>query len=630
MKLHIIGETGEIMKGLLELEGILNFILAEAGVTVAVEKVDMGLSVSCGIVEGKPNYRITYSRLPEFFRAFSILLDAVKNGNTDIAVNEKAAFETCGISIDLSRNAVLKVSTFQDVVRRIALMGLNSILLYTEDTYRMEKYPYFGYMRGAYSEDELLEMVDYAEIFGIEAIPNIQTLGHLESTLRWSYSYDMQDTKGVLLIDEPKTYAFIEEMFKVTRRCYKTNKIFIGMDEAHGVGTGNYLALHGYEDRFTLLTRHLGRVMEIAEKYGFTPTMCSDMFFRLGSKENRYYDLDAKIPEDIQDHIPEGVRLIYWDYYHETEDFYDTMIENHKVLGRNIVFEGCVWTCNTFAINYGKTFAASKPGLASCRKNGITDVFACLWGDDGTESSLYTALLGFQLYAEYNYSGDVSDAHLRKMFKICTGYDMDVFLLLDVDNFDPVETQGILALTVSKQLLVQDILQGLMDKSFENLHFRDHFKQVYENLLNAPNQGDLEYLFDYMRKYAKAVYKKSDLGIRLTKAYKENDREALAALVEEIADAKAALLEFVDALAGVWYRNNKPFGFDRLDLRLGGVAARMDRAVSRVNQYLNGDTPIIEELEEERLIFNGVDNPFAYRTFSEKFMTVSHPPLGIN
>ena len=630
MKLHIIGETGEIMKGLLELEGILNFILAEAGVTVAVEKVDMGLSVSCGIVEGKPNYRITYSRLPEFFRAFSILLDAVKNGNTDIAVNEKAAFETCGISIDLSRNAVLKVSTFQDVVRRIALMGLNSILLYTEDTYRMEKYPYFGYMRGAYSEDELLEMVDYAEIFGIEAIPNIQTLGHLESTLRWSYSYDMQDTKGVLLIDEPKTYAFIEEMFKVTRRCYKTNKIFIGMDEAHGVGTGNYLALHGYEDRFTLLTRHLGRVMEIAEKYGFTPTMCSDMFFRLGSKENRYYDLDAKIPEDIQDHIPEGVRLIYWDYYHETEDFYDTMIENHKVLGRNIVFEGCVWTCNTFAINYGKTFAASKPGLASCRKNGITDVFACLWGDDGTESSLYTALLGFQLYAEYNYSGDVSDAHLRKMFKICTGYDMDVFLLLDVDNFDPVETQGILALTVSKQLLVQDILQGLMDKSFENLHFRDHFKQVYENLLNAPNQGDLEYLFDYMRKYAKAVYKKSDLGIRLTKAYKENDREALAALVEEIADAKAALLEFVDALAGVWYRNNKPFGFDRLDLRLGGVAARMDRAVSRVNQYLNGETPNIEELEEERLIFNGVDNPFAYRTFSEKFMTVSHPPLGIN
>ena len=602
MKLHFIGETNEVMKGLTELEGVLDFALTDEGVAVAVEKAERGLSISCEVIEGKANYRITYSRLPEFFRAFSILLDAVKNGKTDINVKETAAFETCGISIDLSRNAVLKVSTFQDVVRRIALMGLTSILLYTEDTYRMEKYPYFGYMRGAYSEEELREMVDYAEIFGIEAIPNIQTLGHLESTLRWSYSYDMQDTSRVLLIDEPKTYEFIEEMFKVTRRCYKTNKIFIGMDEAHGVGSGNFMALHGYEDRFTLLTRHLSRIMEIAEKYGFTPTMCSDMFFRLGSKENLYYDLEAKIPEDIQDHIPEGVRLIYWDYYHETEDFYDTMIKNHKILGRNIVFQGCVWTCNTFAINYGKTFAATKPGLASCRKNGITDVFACLWGDDGMESSLYTALLGFQLYAEYNYSGDVSDEHLRKMFKICTGYDMDAFLLLDVDNFTPEQTQGILALTVSKQILVQDVLQGLMDKSFENQHFRDHFSQVYENLLKVPNQGDMEYLFDYMRKYAKAVCKKSDLGIRLTKAYKENDRETMGALTAEIADAKAALLEFVEALAGVWYRNNKPFGFDRLDLRFGGVAARMDRAILRVNQYLNGEIPCIEELEEERLI----------------------------
>ncbi len=627
MKLHFIGETNEVTKGLLELEGILDFAVADIGVPVAVEKVVKGLSVSCEVVDGKPNYRIAYSRLPEFFRGLSILVDAVKTNKTDIAISETAAFETCGISIDLSRNAVLKVSTFKDITRRIALMGLTSILLYTEDTYRMEKYPYFGYMRGAYSEDELREMVDYAEIFGIECIPCIQTLGHLESALRWKYTQDMQDTNAVLLIDEPKTYEFIEEMFKVSRRCYKTNRIFIGVDEAHGVGTGAFMSLHGYEDRFTILTRHLGRVIQIAEKYGFHCGMSSDMFFRLGSKDNWYYDLEAKIPEDIQDHIPEDITLVYWDYYHETEDFYDTMIENHKILGRNIVFQGCVWTCNTYAINYGKTFAASKPGLASCRKNGIKDVYACLWGDDGMESSIYTALLGFQLYAEYNYSGDVSDEHLREMFKICTGYDMDAYLLLDVDNFTAEQTQGILALTVSKQILVQDILQGLMDKSFENMHFREHFKQVYENLLNAPNQGDMEYLFDYMRKYARAVYKKADLGIDLTRAYRENDREAMTALLEEIADAKTALLEFVEALAGVWYRNNKAFGFDRLDLRLGGVAARMDRAILRVKQYLNGEISSIEELEEERLIYNCEPNPFAYRTFSEKYMTVSHPRI---
>ena len=625
--LHLIGKTDEVAQGLCELENILQFSLSEEGISVLVEKADNGLSVHCEVVDGQPKYHITYSRIPEFFRAFSILIHSVKNKITDVCVSETAAFENCGISIDLSRNAVLKVSTFKDIIRRIALMGLTSVILYTEDIYRMAKYPYFGYMRGAYSEEELREIVAYAEIFGIEAIPNIQTLGHLETTLRWGYARDMQDTCSVLLIDEPKTYEFIEEMFKVIRRCYKTEKIFIGMDEAHGVGTGNFLAINGYEDRFTILERHLTKVIDIAQKYDFTPAMFSDMFFRLGSKNGGYYDLEAKMPENIESYIPQNVSMIYWDYYHTDEEFYDVMIQNHKALGRNIVFEGCVWTCNTYAVNYGQTFVTTKAGLASCRKNHIKDVYATLWGDDGTESSIYTALLGFQLYAEYNYCDNVTDEHLRNMFTICTGCDMDAFLLLDVDNFDATETKGILALTVSKQLLLQDILLGLMDKSFENMNFKEHFKKVYERLSNVREQGELNYLFDFMRKYVKAVYTKSDIGIRLTRAYKENNREAMADIADEITEAIAAFGEFTEALADIWYQNNKPFGFERLDLRLGGVAARMERARERVVQYLNGDIQSIDELEEERLIYDGEENPYAYRTFSERYMSVSHPTM---
>lgn len=629
MKLHLMGATDEVMKGLLELESMLDFSLSADGAPIFIEKAENGLSVNSKVVGEKTEYHVTYSRIPEFFRAFAIVINAVKTNSSDISVNETAAFENCGISVDLSRNAVLKVSAFKDMIRRIALMGLTSVILYTEDVYRMDKYPYFGYMRGAYSEEELREIVDYAETFGIEAIPNIQTLGHLESTLRWSYADDMQDTCSVLLIDEPKTYEFIEEMFKVIRRCYKTDKIFIGMDEAHGVGTGRFLAINGYQDRFTILERHLGRVVEIAQKYDFSPAMFSDMFFRLGSENGYYYDTEAKMPENIEEYIPQNVSMVYWDYYHTDEAFYDAMIRNHRDLGRNIIFEGCVWTCNTYAVNYGQTFATAKAGLASCRKNNIKDVYATTWGDDGTESSVYNALLGFQLYAEYNYCENVTDEHLRKMFKICTGCDMDAFLLLDVDNFDASETDGILALTVSKQLLLQDILLGLMDKSFENMNFREHFEQVYEKLSKVQDQGELNYLFDLMRKYVKAVYKKSDIGIRLTKAYKENNREAMKNIVAEIADARAAFNDFTETYSEVWYKNNKPFGFERLDLRLGGVAARMDRAAERVTRYLNGDIQSIDELEEERLIYDGRENPYSYRTFSERYMSVSHPTMVI-
>ena len=38
-------------------------------------------------------------------------------------------------------------------------MGLNSMMLYTEDTYTVDNYPYFGYLRGRYSKEELKEIV---------------------------------------------------------------------------------------------------------------------------------------------------------------------------------------------------------------------------------------------------------------------------------------------------------------------------------------------------------------------------------------------------------------------------------------------------------------------------------------
>lgn len=49
--------------------------------------------------------------------------------------------------VDVSRNGVLTLQTAKDFIERIALMGLNMLMLYTEDTYQIEQYPWFGYMR---------------------------------------------------------------------------------------------------------------------------------------------------------------------------------------------------------------------------------------------------------------------------------------------------------------------------------------------------------------------------------------------------------------------------------------------------------------------------------------------------
>ena len=121
---------------------------------------------------------IRYGRKCDLFRAAALLNGKLQSGACTVSVSETPKFDTLGVMIDVSRGAVLKVETVKDVMRTIAKMGYNRMMLYTEDTFLVDTYPYFGYMRGAYTEEELKEIVSYGEKLGIECVPCIETLSH--------------------------------------------------------------------------------------------------------------------------------------------------------------------------------------------------------------------------------------------------------------------------------------------------------------------------------------------------------------------------------------------------------------------------------------------------------------------
>ena len=68
-----------------------------------------------------------------------------------------------GVMLDCSRNAVMKVEEIKNFAKILHDFGYNMIQLYTEDTYEIEEEPYFGYMRGRYTKQELKEVVEYCE-----------------------------------------------------------------------------------------------------------------------------------------------------------------------------------------------------------------------------------------------------------------------------------------------------------------------------------------------------------------------------------------------------------------------------------------------------------------------------------
>ena len=81
----------------------------------------------------------------------------------------------------------------------MAIFGMNMLMLYTEDTYEIEGYPFFGYQRGRYTNEELREIDDYAFDLGIEVIPCIQTFGHLGKFLRYKQHSNIAENDRVLL-----------------------------------------------------------------------------------------------------------------------------------------------------------------------------------------------------------------------------------------------------------------------------------------------------------------------------------------------------------------------------------------------------------------------------------------------
>ncbi|MGG1634251.1 beta-N-acetylhexosaminidase [Paenibacillus sp. FSL K6-3182] len=607
MKLRFEGHYAELMPGVKLLIKELGIDLQEDGLPVHIEASEGELEV--GLEQDKAYIR--YGQKHQFFRGLGLLIQHSRKSST-FHIREKQQFDQIGPMFDLSRNAVLTLDGFKSMLNKMALMGMSTVMLYMEDTYEIEGEPYFGYMRGRYTQAELKEIDDYADLFGIEAFPSIQTLAHLEEFLKWEPIKHYRDTKGALLVGDERTDKLIEKMIDAASSPFRSRKLHIGMDEAEELGRGKYLDLNGYESRFNIMTSHLEKVLEVARSRGLKPMMWSDMFLKLASGNgDEYYDKDTSIPEEMASRIPKDVDMVYWDYVHLEAEDYERVIANHRPLGCNLVFAGAVWIFNTFGVNYGLSLNASDVALQVCKQQGIREVYATMWGDDGNEGNPFAALLGLQLYAEHAYSEQKpTQEQLAERVKFCTGIEAEAFMQLkDLDEIPGSEPNNSKQSNPSKFLLYQDVLLGMFDKQIEGLDLDSHYANLELQIHNKRDKNAaLDYLFEMPEKLCTVLKLKSEIGITLKQAYDSKDDDKLRHLaMNELTAIAEAVRELRIAHRSQWLRMFKPFGWEVIDIRYGGVISRLDTASVRIMDYVEGRIARIEELEQERLVYSTVN-----------------------
>lgn len=513
-------------------------------------------------------------------------------------------YERFGVMLDMSRNGVMKVEEVKRFIDCISKMGYNMLELYTEDTYEIEGEPCFGYMRGRYTAKELKEIDNYALSHGVELIPCIQTLAHIHGILRYRLTYgSIIDVNDILLVDEPKTYALLDKMFATLAKNFTSRLVNIGMDEAHMVGLGKFLDKHGYQNRFEILTRHLNKVVEIAKKYGFVPHMWSDMFFRLALNGSYYADKDFTFSPTIVNAVPQDVELVYWDYYRKSKERFDIMFDAHKQFGRTVWFAGGAKTWEGFAPFNEQSLITQKPAMQSLRENGIKNVMITVWGDDGRECSYFAVLPS--LYAMRQYAdGNFDEYSIKKGFYEIFHVDYDDFMALDLPNVAGVKDANGREKSQNpcKTLFYADPFMGKYDALVEKskpIPYKEHAQTLAKK---AKSAGEYSYIFETLSALCSVLEIKSTLGVDTRRAYKSGDKNALTPVIEKYKTVEARLEIFYNTFYNLWHKENKAFGWEVFDVRLGGLKQRLKTCRAVLEAYANGEQDSIEELEEEVLL----------------------------
>lgn len=547
---------------------------------------------------------ISYSSLCAAFRGLTLVKQHANEEEFDITLNRN--FNSNGYMIDCSRNGVVKVDQLKDTVLMQALMGLDRLLLYTEDTYKLDKYPWFGYLRGGYSKDEIKEIVKYGEEFGVTLIPCIQTLGHLGRPLHWEPMIPLRDGPTTLLTGNEQVYELIEEMLKFCKECFHTNEIHIGMDESTEMGLGRYLQQNPYKDRVELFSEHLKRVISLTKKYGLEPMIWSDMYFRLGNKDEEYYR-ESPLPESTLKLIPEGIKLVYWDYYHSDKSIYDRMFQYHFQTKRPIAFAGGAWRWKGYTPAIKYSLINSKAALESCLENNTKEVFVTSWGDNGNESSYYCVLPVLAMYSCADYENNMEDEKIDSLLKAVTEESLDQMLLLDLPDM-PNKELLLPQYNPSKYFLFQDPLLGLFDKQVKP-NFAKNYAEFAGILAKASkNSKDFGYIYETLSCLCEVLSMKVDLGTRIRKAYKEKDKKALKVIANKEIPVLLVLLDKLNKThREQWNKENKPYGFDVCDGRIGYLKNRLNTTSVVLEEYVSGKVERIPELEEEILPYNGHD-----------------------
>lgn len=580
----------------------INYLGEEVFVNLDIKYEQVDDKSELIVIKNNNNVMIKYGERASLFRGLSLVKERINEDNYQLSYHKN--FNHNGLMHDCSRNGVLTVQSAKNFILISALFGLNRLMLYTEDTYEIEGEPFFGYLRGRYTKEELKEIASYGDSFGVEVVPCIQTLSHLNQALRWNAYADRRESHQTFTIGEEKTYQMIEKMIITCKEAFTSKNIHIGMDEALDMGVGTYLYKGEAINKTQAFLYHLNRVVDICHKHGLHPMMWEDMFFQLNAKQDSWYNQKGKLSDEVKALIPD-VGLVYWDYDHRHIKDYDEKFKATLDTGKDTIYAGGAISWTGFAPNISCSLNISKAGLTSAINNGVKSVFVTSWGDNGGECTVISSIPSLALYSIFDFEGKCEKERLSSLLKAVTGDELKLWKTLELPN--KLRKELLPYENPSKPFFYQDPLVGLVDARAKEEYpaiFKKHAR-VLKN--SAKRSVKYSYAYQSLSDFCYVLEYKVVIGKHLREAYQNKDEQGLRKCLSDIKIILKRIEKFEDSYRKQWMKENKPQGYDVTDGRIGYLKNRLKTAYLFTTDYLNKKIDSIPELEEKILPFDGHD-----------------------
>ncbi|KKN25722.1 hypothetical protein LCGC14_0881790, partial [marine sediment metagenome] len=122
------------------------------------------------------------------------LLNSNKNklSISSLIIIDFPSLEIRGVSDDISRGQAPTIENLKKFIKNLSHFKINQYyLVYMLDMFKFKNFPDVGKSRGAYSREEIKDLLYYAKKCFVEVIPIFQTIGHWDNLLYnpnyWKY-----------------------------------------------------------------------------------------------------------------------------------------------------------------------------------------------------------------------------------------------------------------------------------------------------------------------------------------------------------------------------------------------------------------------------------------------------------